>query len=52
MKEGGTFCEIPLNIAACPMEILDMDLEIGMIAVKEGSYGTLHTPRIKAYWIL
>jgi hypothetical protein len=52
MKEGGTFCEIPLNIAGGRMEIADVDLEIGMIAVKEGSYGTLHTPRIKAYWIL
>lgn len=52
MKESGTFCEVPLNIAGCPMEILDVDLEIGMIAVKEGSHGTLHTPQIKAYWIL
>jgi hypothetical protein len=52
MKEGGTFCEVPLNIAGCLIEILDVDLEIGMIAVKEGSYGTLHTPQIKVYWIL
>jgi hypothetical protein len=52
MKEGGAFCEVPLNIGACPMDVLDVDLEIGMIAVKEGGYGTLHTPQIKAYWIL
>jgi hypothetical protein len=51
MKEDGTFCDILLTIAGGRTEILDVDLEIKMIAVKEGNYGTLDTPQIKAYYI-
>lgn len=51
-KEGDVFCEVSLNLTKSHMEILDVDLDIGLIALKEGGDGILRTPQIKAYWIV
>ena len=50
-KEDGSICEIPLNIEGRSLEILDVDLEIGMIVVKEGGYEILQAPQMKVFWV-